>query len=197
MIKNIIFDVGNVLLSYNWEDMLMSRCESKEEAIKLGNIIFNNPYWSILDYGTLTREEVIKGYKLIYPEYADDIEWFITHPELMPVKREKVWHEVKCLKEKGYSIYLLSNYSDDLFKSHTKDADFMNYIDGMVVSYQIHMLKPDIRIYKYILDKYNLNPEECIFFDDREENTEGAGKAGIKAITVVSEEQLLEEIAKL
>lgn len=68
----------------------------------------------------------------------------------------------------------------------------MQEIDGMVVSYQVHITKPDNRIYRHLLDKYDLNPEECIFFDDRVENTEAAKKMGIESVTITSKDQLLE-----
>lgn len=73
----------------------------------------------------------------------------------------------------------------------------MNDIDGKVVSYQIHEIKPNSKIYLYLLDKYNLKADQCLFFDDREQNVEGAEKLGIHAIRVESKEQLLGELEKL
>ena len=67
----------------------------------------------------------------------------------------------------------------------------MNDIDGMIISYQVHYVKPDIRIYRALLDRYNLKPEECIFYDDREANTKGARHAGIEAVTITSTDQLI------
>lgn len=115
----------------------------------------------------------------------------------MHVPRPKVWKRVHELKEKGYRIYLLSNYSKDFFQKHTKDASFMRDLDGAVVSYQIHETKPDAAIYEYLLEKYQLNPTECLFFDDRTENVEGAVNVGIAAKRVTGQEQLLEMLAKL
>ena len=192
MIKNIIFDVGDVLLEYRWKAMMMDYGLTEKEAIDLGEKIFNNQLWKIMDLATKTESEVIAEYKKQYPKEADVIEWFITHGEFMQVARQDVWEGVHTLKEKGYGIYLLSNYSENLFNKHTKGASFKNDIDGMVVSYQIHIAKPDERIYYYILDKYNLKAEECIFYDDRAENTEAAIKVGIKAVTITSKQQLME-----
>lgn len=197
MIKNIIFDVGDVLLGYRWHDMLTDYGLSYEEADKVGNLMFNDVLWHESDLANMTREEIIGRYKENYPEYAGTIEWFMTHGEYMHVKREDIWEKVQKLKEKGYRIYILSNYSEELFRKHTKDAPFINLADGIVVSYQIHITKPDERIYRYLLDKYKLKAEECLFFDDRRENTEGAEKLGIKAVTVTSEEFLSRELDKL
>ena len=73
----------------------------------------------------------------------------------------------------------------------------MNDIDGKVVSYQIHAIKPEPEIYLYLLEKYNLKAEECLFFDDRAQKVEGAEKLGIQAIRVESQQQLLGELEKL
>ena len=101
-----------------------------------------------------------------------------------------------ALKEKGYKIYILSNYPESLFKKHTEYADFMDDIDGLMVSYMIHKAKPDDAIYKALCDKYNLDKNESIFFDDREENVEGAMEFGIKAVRILSEQVLLDELDK-
>ncbi|MDE6615878.1 MAG: HAD family phosphatase [Lachnospiraceae bacterium] len=197
MLKNIIFDVGDVLLEYRWHDMLTDYGLAYDEADKVGHLMFDDNLWHEFDIGNMHRDEIIKQYIENYPEHAETMEWFITHGEFMHVKREDVWEKVHKLKEKGYGIYILSNYSEELFGKHTVDAPFIEWADGIVVSYQIHITKPDERIYKYLLDKYSLKAEECIFFDDREENTEGARKLGINAITVTSREFLLKELDKL
>lgn len=197
MIKNIIFDVGDVLLEYRWKDMLKDYGLPDDEAYKVGNLMFNDNLWHEFDLANMTHDEIVGQYLKNYPDYAEVMQWFMTHGELMHVKREDVWEKAKKLKEKGYGIYILSNYSQELFEKHTKDAPFISFADGAVVSYQIHITKPDEKIYHYLLDKYNLKAEECIFFDDREENTEAARKLGIEAITVTSKEFLLEELDKL
>jgi len=83
------------------------------------------------------------------------------------------------IKNKGYGIYVLSNASDRFHKYFPRFLP-LDYFNGVVVSSDIHMIKPYEGIYKYILDKYKLNPEECLFIDDRKENIEGAEKFKIK-----------------
>lgn len=197
MIKNIIFDVGDVLLEYRWKDMLKDYGLPDDEAYKVGKLMFNDNLWHEFDLANMTHDEIVGQYLKNYPDYAEVMQWFMTHGELMHVKREDVWEKAQKLKEKGYGIYILSNYSQELFEKHTKDAPFISLADGVVVSYQIHITKPDEKIYQYLLDKYNLKAEECIFFDDREENTEAARKLGIEAVTVTSKEFLLDELDKL
>lgn len=194
MIKNLVFDVGEVLLEYRWKDMLMDYGMTEEKALFLGNTMFNDPLWEELDLADRSWEEIIVDYIRKYPDYEREITWFMTHGEYMHVQRTDVWEKVHELKEKGYRIYILSNYSEELFRKHTEGAGFIKDADGIVVSYQIHRKKPDAEIYQHLLNKYGLVPEESIFFDDRAENTEGARKAGMKAVTVTSKEQLLREL---
>ena len=84
-----------------------------------------------------------------------------------------------------------------MFHKHTDDALFRQDMSGGVISYEIKKLKPYPEIYQHLLQKYNLIPEECLFFDDRAENTEGARKQGIHAITVTSRQFLIEELDKI
>ncbi len=190
--KNIVFDVGEVLLEYRWKDMMMDHGMTEEEALNFGNTIFDDPLWSEYDLAVLSEEEILLEYQKKYPEIGENLKWFISNGEQMRVKRPDVWKRVHRLKEQGYKIYLLSNYSQHLFEKHTKDADFMNDIDGKVVSYQLHIVKPDERIYQHLFLTYGLNPKECLFFDDRAENTAASKKAGMEAVTVTSRQFLIE-----
>ncbi len=195
-IKNIIFDVGDVLIEYRWKDMLMDYGMSMEEAVSLGNKIFDPSLWNPFDLGLITEDELIAEYKMRYPKDIKAIDFFIRHGEYMHVPRPEIWDKVHKLKTMGYHIYLLSNYSECLFTKHTKGAPFMQDISGKVVSYQIHKMKPDKEIYQYLLDKYNLKANECVFFDDRPENTAVAEKLGIRTYTVTSRQYLAEMLSK-
>lgn len=190
-IENLIFDVGNVLLEYRWYQMLLDFGLTEEEAQTARPLIFDNKLWNEFDLGNLTTQEIIDRYCVELPQYEELLRWFFGHLELMHVARPDIWKRVHDLKEKGYRIYLLSNYSEDFFNIHTKDADFMNDIDGRLVSYEVHLMKPDPAIYKCLLDKYELKAEESVFFDDRLENTQAAEALGIKSYTITSKEYLL------
>ena len=198
MIKNLIFDVGEVLLHYRWKEMLMDYGLDEQNAIRVGTEMFEDPdkIWHIFDLGTKSDDEIADMFCKKYSDDEEVIRWFIKHGEYMHVARPKVWKKVHELKQKGYKIYLLSNYPETLFKKHTEYADFMDDIDGMMVSYMIREAKPDEVIYKALCDKYGLDKNESIFFDDREENVEGAVKFGLKAVRILSQSQLLEELDK-
>jgi len=191
MIKNLIFDVGNVLFHYRWLEALMDTGISSEEAQYIGPILFDKtPYWSQFDAGNIDLPGLIEEYGRLLPKYKENIAEFITRAERMPIDRPEVWEKMAVLKKKGYRIYLLSNYSDYLFNTHTKGKAFMDILDGRVVSYECHQIKPNDDIYLTLLGKYNLDPSECVFFDDREENTATAERLGIKSYTITSREHI-------
>lgn len=197
--KNIIFDIGSVLIGYRWKDMCLEAGWEEEKAEKIGRGFFLSPLWPDFDAGLVGTGELVESIAEKYPELREDARWFITSGKKMIIERPKVWERVKKLKEKGFGLYLLSNYSEELFAVHTDGLPFVELVDGGVISYQIHEIKPNPAIYRHLLQKYQLKPEECLFFDDRPENTEAARKLGMAAVTVEdgSEELLLQELEKL
>ena len=196
--KNLVFDIGGVLLSYRWRDMLTKDYVLDPEKAELfGTMIFSDPLWLEFDYENVPFEEVMHRYMEKYPEWAETTEWFLTHSELMKVDRPRVWAELHRLKMKGFRIYLLSNYSSVLLDKHARGASFFADIDGKVVSYEIHAIKPDKAIYEELFKRYGLLPEECLFFDDREANAEGSRRCGMDAVLVTGEEMLLSYLGTL
>lgn len=198
--KNIIFDVGDVLLDYRWQQMLMDYGLDESEAYRVGRELFDDPdgLWHEYDLGVKSQEEIIQEFEQKHPKDAEVIRWFISHGEYMHVARPAIWKLVHQLKEAG--LYILSNYPEILFKKHTQYADFMDDMEGMVVSYMLHVGKPERIVYQTLCDRYGLNKEECLFFDDRAENVQGAIDFGMRAKRVLSAKGLavdLEELLRL
>ena len=132
-------------------------------------------------YGFVRDAVCMEGQILGIPLSVDCTQWGYA-PE--------VWEKIHILKEKGYRIYLLSNYSKYLFEMHTKDAAFMDDLDGRLVSYEVHQVKPDRDIYETLIKRYDLDPKECLFLDDRKENTDTAESLGIKSVTIESRQHV-------
>ena len=198
-IKNLVFDLGGVLIHYRWKDMLCDYGLTPEEAERVGAEMFDNPQdlWHEFDLGNFDTEAAVAAYREAFPEDGDAIEWFIRHGEYMHVPRPRVWKLVHELKDAGWPIYLLSNYPEELFLKHTEYADFMQDLDGMVVSYKVRLGKPDPAIFRCLCEKYALTPQECLFFDDREANIEGAAAIGMAGRQVFTQEGLIEDLEKI
>lgn len=177
--KNIIFDMGNVLLTYDPEVCLKKIVEKEEDRALIRRELFEGPEWIQGDLGQLTDEERFYGVSKRVPERLHEelrrctIEWDMCMPPV-PQAREFCGY----LKKRGFGIYVLSNASSSFYNYFPRFAPF-DYFDGIVVSSDIHIIKPDIRIYQHLLKKYNLRADESFFIDDVEANIEGAREVGI------------------
>ncbi len=195
--KNIIFDVGGVLLSYRWLDLIKETQPDDTEANAFAKRLFNDPLWLEFDIGIRPFDDIIEDYVVKYPEDEKHIRYVLGHLERMPIHRPRVWEKVHELKLAGYRLYILSNYSHRMFSIHTGGLPFHDDMDGRIVSYEVHHLKPYKEIYEDLFGKYGLKPEECLFFDDRQDNVDGGKKCGMDGRVIYSEEVLLGHLDRL
>ncbi len=178
MIKNIIFDMGGVLIDYNPEKTLYSMFD-KETADILLREIFRNPIWNDKDRGIIFPEDIMKQKKDLIPaEHLEKTAELVNnfYPYMPPF--EKMHDLIKQLKEKGYGIYLLSNASSD-FHERRQSIPALALFDGVVVSADYKLLKPEKEIYLALFEKFSLRPEECYFIDDVQKNIDGARAVGM------------------
>lgn len=189
MIKNIIFDVGKVLVSYEPDAYMISLGLDEHKRKRINEAMFQNELWDKSDQGLGTPEDFLREFTGNAPELAEEIRQIHTTVgntvEMMPYACD--W--IRELKERGYRLYILSNYSENMINQTREKLLFLPLMDGVVFSYTIKELKPSPRIYEYLCDTYGLIPGECVFLDDREENVEGARKMGIQGILFQSYEQ--------
>lgn len=196
-IKNIVFDVGKVLVSYEPKQNLerLGYDEHTQEAIM--NAMFANPLWNESDRGVLTDEELIAKFVENAPEYETQIREAYkkigNSIEILPHSVE--W--VKDLKAQGYHLYIISNYGDYTYQQTSHKMKFLPYMDGAIFSYQYKIIKPDRRIYETLLETYQLKAEECVFIDDSMQNVIAAREAGFYAIQFQNYEQAREELSEL
>ncbi|MBR5047223.1 MAG: HAD-IA family hydrolase [Eubacterium sp.] len=192
-LRNLVFDVGHVLLQYRWKEMFMDFGLDEENSIRIGETMFSAPIWTDkFDRGIWGPDRMIQEYgTFMPPEDLAYVRLFLKNAKDMRGEdRTEIWESIRLLREKGYRIYILSNYSEYLFSLHTEDAPFMDYMDGKVVSYEPKMIKPERGIYDYLMNKYNLNIQECLFFDDRLENVEKGHELGMDGVLVTSRQML-------
>lgn len=179
MIKNIVFDIGNVLLEFNPVEYLRSFGLERKIEDEIFRRIFKSPYWPELDRGTINEEKAIQlminGARDLETEIRLVMENWI---DMLTPKAESI-EVLKELKNKGYNIYVLSNFHEKAFKRVSSENDFFTLLDGEVISYKIKLIKPEREIYEYLLNKYKLIPEETLFIDDVKENIDGAESHGI------------------
>ena len=185
-IKNIIFDLGNVLINFNPKEYTNNEKLLKE--------VFASPEWLMLDRGTLTYEEAKEIFKKRIPEETEKINELFDSKffELLTPIKENT-ELLPQLKEK-YDLYILSNFHKDAFEEIYEKYDFFKCFKGKVVSCYYHLLKPEKEIYEEILNKYSLKPEETVFIDDMKVNIDAAEKLGIKGIHLPDYTKLKEKL---
>ena len=182
MIKNIVLDMGNVLLEFNPNVIIDKTCDTEEEKALILKELFLGEEWIMGDYGTITNAERFDLISKRVPEHLHDkLRECVDNWDICMKPIEGAQEFCKNIRDKGYNVYVLSNACNKFHEYFPRNYD-VDFFDGIMVSSDVHMIKPDVRIYELLLDKYSLKAEECLFIDDREENVEGARKAGVKAV---------------
>ena len=200
MIRNIIFDIGNVLASFRWAELFKELGFTGEKFDRIAAATVLHPtMWNEFDRSLMSDEEIITKCIERAPEYEQEIRLLFSKTELL-VEEYTYSHEwIKSLKERGYRVYLLSNYGKTSFEAARDKGrlSFLPLVDGGVISYEVQIVKPESGIYQALLNKYNLKAEECVFLDDRAENIAAAEAMGFHGIAVKNYEQAEKELNRI
>ena len=188
---NFIFDLGNVLIYYTPDVYLKSLFSDDNLVDKLLNTIFKSPEWLDMDRGILTHEEATDIFCTRKPELQSEIRRVMKNYEKTFTPIQSSVELLPKLKESGHDLYYLSNMHKEIRDHLVKSFDFFNLFEGGVFSCDVNSIKPSPEIYRFLLNKYNLDPNDCLFFDDMEENVSAAVKEGIKGIHFTTAECVL------
>lgn len=179
MIKNVIFDLGGVVLGRDFKRL--GEVLGDTFAFISADEAFPE-YWSEFDRGTYTREEVTKmlaeDYNLTLEDAHSQVQQLLEL--LQPIPETEAL--IRSLKAEGIGCYVLSNMSKEFYAELLK-FPVMQLFDGAVVSYQERVNKPDRAIYEAILGRYDLEPSETLFADDKAANTAAAALLGLHTVT--------------
>ena len=184
MIKNYIFDFGQVIVNFDTKYMTSVYIKEPKNIKMVEEVVFDRFYWDKLDAGIITDEEVKQGIcsrlplKLqkeacaVYDNWYKNLTFIEGMPELL-----------RAIKAKGGRLYLLSNISIGFAENYSivsKIKEVLDMFDGIVFSGTIGKTKPNKEIFEYLLNKYTLKAEESVFIDDNMNNVLAAEKVGIK-----------------
>lgn len=195
MIKNVILDVGRVLVEWD-PQRAMRELGFDEETVKaVADATVNTPIWGETDRGVWSDEQILSAFYEKAPSYKKEIRMFWDHVDLaiwqFPYTKE--W--IADMKKQGLRVYILSNYGEWTYeKTKEKALDFLPLTDGAIFSYTVKKIKPDRAIYETLLERYGLNAGECVFIDDLENNINGAKEAGIHGIRFQKIEQVKRDL---
>ena len=183
---DIILDMGNVLLEWNKDKILQGVSDTKKDYLMLDKTIFQSGLWERLDLGTMTRQElVLKVVSMIGNTYQKKVEEVIWNwPSYIDIFTE-VFPVLSELKKKGHRIFVLSNTSKVFYDLLDEQlSPLKELLDGFVLSCDIKAIKPDLAMFKEILDQDQIETRNFVLLDDIEDNTSAAEKLGIKSYQV-------------
>lgn len=197
MIKNVVFDFGNVLIGWDPRNLYRKVFESEEEMEYFLREVCNDE-WNRLQDSDRTFAEGIAELLPKFPQYEKEINiYFDRWLEMLGEEYPASAKLKKILRAEGYRLYGLSNWSAETFPIVEERYTFMKDLDGMVISGFEGIQKPDHRFYHLLLERYNLRPEETVFFDDRLENVIAAREVGIHGFVFKSAEQAESDLKAL
>ena len=194
MIRNIIFDCSETLLSFQAIDYLASLTGDRERAVRIHFTLFRSPAWHRYDNGQLPEEEMESALLPLLPEEDRAVggrylkEWIHTYGII-----EGAPQLLEEIRSAGYRTYLLSDFPP-CFRVIWEKFSFLHQMDGRVVSSEVGYSKKDGKIYDILLEKYDLKPEECIFIDDVPRNVEIGREHGIDGIVFTGMAALRKEL---
>ena len=184
--QNVVFDLGNVLVAYDWKSYLQSFSFDEETFKKVSEAMFLNEDWVRGDAG-VPKEEWLDLFIENAPAYEEEIRLVYKDLGKCIYRYDYTLPLIHYFQKNGYRIFYLSNYSEGLYEKTKEQLSFIEDFDGGVFSYKEKCIKPDEKIYKILIERYQIKEEETLFFDDRKENIEAAEEIGMKGILVDKE----------
>lgn len=194
MIRNVVFDIGQVLISFEWR-LFLERILGGKTAQAVYKATWENPAWNELDTALRPFESITADFVKAAPEYEEHILTAIRRMGECAVKMPYTDELLKLLRANGKSVYYLSNYFEYLKDANPDALDFTRNMDGGIFSFEVHCAKPDPRIYRLLCEKYGIIPQESVFVDDRRENIACASALGFSTVLFVGRESISDVLA--
>ncbi len=181
-LKNLVLDMGNVLLAWVPMDLARKASDNEEDAAILRDALLLSPEWGMIDAGLIDEEELLSAaLKRVPARLYDNLRQLQRHWSSWMLPIPGVDEFTRTAKEAGLKLYLLSN-AGKRFPKVLEIHPFYPRFEGMLVSAHEKMVKPDPRIYHLLCERFSLLPEECLFVDDMEVNVKAAEKIGMASV---------------
>jgi putative hydrolase of the HAD superfamily len=178
MIKNIVFDLGNVLVNFDPSRIVNAVFTHKEDQDRFLAAIFHSDAWKQLDQGVMTFEAHYQNLVSDYPQFSKEIDWILNNWYKDLPNVPGMFSLVETLFNQGFDLFVLSNAMDLVYKYVKSQKEIFRFFKGATISAELKMLKPHREIYDRFCQIHSLNPGECLFIDDQLVNVQAAEKAG-------------------
>ena len=190
MIKSLVFDLGNVLISFRPSEFFDKKNFPETMKSKILPDIFGSREWLLLDNGDISTSEAIDLIAAISTLNREEIASVFNLRTEMMFPLDCNVRLLPELKKQGFRLYFLSNFPIDVFEEIKTGYFFFKYFDGGVISSEVKFSKPDRRIFEILLEKYSLVPSECLFIDDLEFNVRSAEALGMKGLVTYGSDEI-------
>lgn len=197
MIRNIVFDIGNVLADFRWRGFLEDKGFEGELLERIARASVKSPFWAEFDRGAWDEERLMEEFVKNDPEIEEELHRAFDSVAGIVAPREYAIPWIEELKEKGYRVYYLSNFAHKAYVECADALKFLPFTDGGILSYREKLVKPDPEIYRLLLKRFDLTAQETVFLDDTLENVKAAEALGICGIHFLTKEQACKELAAL
>lgn len=197
MPSTVVFDLGNVLVEWNPRRLYEQLIPDPDALERFFSTVVTNDWIRAQDAGR-SFADGIAVLSAEFPHYDAEIRAFWERwEEMVPGPIHGTVEILSELKRRGTPLYALTNWSAETFPLARPRFPFFDWFDGIVVSGEIGLVKPDARIYRHLLDQFGLRAEDCIFIDDSPANVAGADAVGITGLHFTSPEKLRQDLARL
>ncbi len=197
MPSTVVFDLGNVLVRWNPRLLYEQLIADADELDRFFDTVITHDWIRAQDAGR-SFDDGIALLAAQFPHYESEIRAFRERwEEMVPGAVDGTVEILAELKERETPLYALTNWSHQTFPIARPRFPFFDWFDGIVVSGEIGMVKPDARIYRHLLGRFGLTAENCVFIDDSATNVAGAEAVGITGLHFQSPDKLRRELAKL
>ena len=194
MAQNIVFDIGGVLADFRALEFLADKGFDEAMSRRIIKAAVMSAYWGQFERGEISENEALAGFARTDPDIGNELYRAFSDVRGLLTMRDFAIPLVRGLKDAGYGVYYLSNYSKKAYDECADSLAFMPYMDGGVVSFEVGMTKPSPQVFRLFLDRYGLEAPSCLFVDDSATNVEAARKLGFESIVYSSHEQLMAEL---
>lgn len=196
MYKNIIFDIGGVVVNYSPKDFLLDKFYNTRTENIIYDSMFGSEEWQLLDKGQITWRQATEVFMRRAEESDLAFEMLAVLEEWtdMLTTRKATVTLMRLLKKKGFNLYYLSNISKEVMH-FLRNRDFWPLFSGGIASFSVGIAKPDIEIYRLLLKEFSILAKETIFTDDKRENAEAAYSAGVMGIQFTDVKNFCKQLA--
>ncbi len=195
MIKNIVFDLGNVLISFRPSQYFDNKNYPETIKARILSDIFRSREWLMLDNGNISTREAIEAISAKSALKREEIIHIFNLRTDMMFPLDLNVRLLSGLKKRNYGLYFLSNFPLDIFEEIKTGYFFFRNFNGGIISSEVKFSKPDSRIYEILLEKYSLTAGESLFIDDIEINVKAAEAMGMKGLITFGSEDISRELA--